>query len=215
MTNAQTGLENWQIPPHFKASSSALEGITVYIPIVAEEDSSAPEAFKCPNCGATTRYDISAGGVACEHCGYQAPVRAAKVGLNARVFEFTLEALSQAERGWGAERQEMACKNCGASLSVELHGITSTCPFCGSNEVNLQAAAGDSLRPRFIIPFKIQGELLAARTREWLGKGWFHPSELSGQVGVERFAGIYLPYFSLNLRWVMSAVIRRITNPEH
>jgi predicted RNA-binding Zn-ribbon protein involved in translation (DUF1610 family) len=200
MTSSHPGLENWQIPPHFRAAPSAVEGITVFAPIPVEEDSGAVTAFKCPNCGGTTQYDVSAGGVACEHCGYQSTVQAARVGLNASVFEFTLEALNQSERGWGSERQVMSCQSCGAAISIEPRAITTTCPFCGSNEVNLQAAGGESLRPRFIIPFKVQGEVLAARTREWLGKGWFHPSELASQVGLDRFAGIYLPYWTFNAR---------------
>jgi len=198
MTSASPAKENWQIPPHFEQTPSAVEGISVFAPLPVVEDSIAPTAFKCPNCGATTQYDISAGGVACEHCGYQNAVKAQRVGLNASVFEFTLEALDHAERGWGVERQEMSCRNCGAALSVEPRAITTTCPFCGSNEVNLQAASGESLRPRFIIPFKIQGEALAAHAREWLGKGWFHPSELVSQVGMERFNGIYLPYWTFS-----------------
>ena len=198
MTLLQPRLANWQIPPHFKAAPSAVEGITVFAPIPLEEDNSSPTTFKCPNCGATTQFDISSGGVACEHCGYKNPVKAARVGLNAGVFEFTLEALNQSERGWGVERQELGCQSCGAVLSVEPRAITTTCPFCGSNQVNLHSASGESLRPRFIIPFKIQNEQLVERTRQWLGKGWFHPDQLASQVGLERFMGIYLPYWTFN-----------------
>jgi DNA-directed RNA polymerase subunit RPC12/RpoP len=198
MTLPHPSLVNWQIPPHFKVAPSAVEGITVFAPIPVEEDSGSPTEYKCPNCGATTQFDISSGEVACEHCGYKSPVKAARVGLNASVFEFTLEALNQSERGWGVERQELACQSCGAALSVEVRAITTTCPFCGSNEINLRAAVGESLRPRFIIPFRIKNEQLAAQTHEWLGKGWFHPSELASQVGLDRFMGIYLPYWTFN-----------------
>jgi predicted RNA-binding Zn-ribbon protein involved in translation (DUF1610 family) len=198
MTLAHPRLENWQAPPHFKAAPSAVEGITVFAPVEVEEEDSSPTSFKCPNCGAATRFDVSSGEVACEHCGYKNPVKAARVGLNASVFEFTLEALNQSERGWGVERQELACGSCGAVMSIEPRAITTTCPFCGSNEINLRAAVGETLRPRFMIPFKIQNQQLAARTQEWLGKGWFHPGELAGQVGLDRFMGIYLPYWTFN-----------------
>ena len=42
----------------------------------------APEevTYTCPQCGATTAYNVAAGGVACEHCGYVAPIQAQVVG---------------------------------------------------------------------------------------------------------------------------------------
>ena len=199
MTLSHPKLANWQIPPHFTAAPSAVDGIAVFVPQVSEEDTSqVPTIFKCPNCGATTAYDVASGGVGCEHCGYQSEVKAAKVGLNASVFEFTLEALDQSERGWGIERQECACQSCGAVLSIEARAMTTTCPFCGSHEVNLRNVTSETIRPRFVIPFKIKSDVLAAHTREWLGKGWFHPDELSKQVGLDRFNGIYLPFWTFN-----------------
>jgi DNA-directed RNA polymerase subunit RPC12/RpoP len=193
-------LTNWQIPGGFRQVPSAVEGITVYAPFSQEESAApaTPNTFKCPNCGANTEYNVAAGGVACEHCGYSVAVKAERVGLNASVFEFTLDALDQSERGWGVERQELLCQSCGAALSTEARAITNTCPFCGSHEVNLHAVSSDHLRPRFIIPFKVEKTELAQRTHEWLGKGWFHPDELAKQVGLDQFNGIYLPFWTFN-----------------
>ncbi|MCE1252136.1 MAG: hypothetical protein LWX83_01165 [Anaerolineae bacterium] len=209
MSLSHPRLDNWQIPSGFKAISSALEGISVYAPASKEEnENSAPAEFKCPNCGASTRFDVGAGGVACEHCGFVAEVKAASVGLNAAVFEFTLESLKQAERGWGVERQELACRSCGAALSIEPRALTGTCPFCGSHEVFQRSATSESLRPRFVVPFKIENKDLASRTREWLGKGWFHPDGLASQVGMDLFTGIYLPF------WTFSAGINAVWKAE-
>ncbi len=178
---------------------SAVPGITVYAlrPVsTAAED--APATYKCPNCGAATKFDVAAGGVACEHCGYVAPARGEQVGRRAGEFEFTLETLSQAERGWGVARQELHCDNCGADLALAEGAVAATCPFCASNKVNLRTAESDRLRPRFLVPFKVPQEAGQAAVRRWLGQGWFHPVELAGAAGPERLTGVYLPFWTFD-----------------
>jgi DNA-directed RNA polymerase subunit RPC12/RpoP len=194
--------ENWTPPPGFLQIDSALEGVTVYslAPKSEEPETDAPKTYTCPNCGATTSYDVSAGGVACEYCGYVAPSQVEKVGRKAKEFEFTLATLQQAEKGWGVVRKELHCDNCGANLSLAEGALTATCPFCASNKVNVRAASFAVLRPRFLIPFKIKPETTRARAQEWLGKGWFHPSELGSTAAIDRFTGIYLPFWTFDAR---------------
>ena len=96
------------------------------------------------------------------------------------------------------ERPELHCENCGADLAVEKTALSVTCPFCASNKVNLRDAAEDHLRPRFVIPFKIQNKDLTPYTKKWLGEGWFHPDNLAQYVKLERFLGIYLPFWTFD-----------------
>lgn len=192
----------WQTPPNFVPLESALEGITVFAPKPKDEQADEPQTFKCPQCGASTRFDVTVGGIACEHCGYATNPQAEIVGLQAQVMEFTLETLSKAELGWGVARQEMHCNSCGADMAIPAKAISVTCPFCASNKVNVREAPDDQLRPRFLIPFKIQPESTRAIAQKWLGQGWFHPDELGASAMVERFSGIYLPF------WTFSAKIK-------
>lgn len=196
-----TNLPAWQPPPDFVPVESSLPGISVFAPRPKEIQVDAPQTFSCPQCGATTKFDVAAGGVACEHCGYTAAPKAQKVGLRAQVMEFTLETLNQADMGWGVERKEMHCEACGAELAIAENALTATCPFCASNRVNVRTAPIDQLRPRFLIPFKVQPEATRALAQQWLGKGWFHPDELRASAIVDRFTGIYLPF------WTFSAQI--------
>jgi DNA-directed RNA polymerase subunit RPC12/RpoP len=203
---AASGPAAFQPPADFAPAASSVPGITVYAPrpaSTAKVDS--PRTYKCPNCGATTSYDVALGGVACEHCGYVAPARSHEVGRRANEFEFTLETLSQAERGWGVARQELHCDNCGADLALTEGALTATCPFCASHKVNLRTADMDHLRPRFLAPFKVLPEGARSAAREWLGRGWFHPDELARAANIDRLAGVYLPFWTfdanINARW--------------
>lgn len=198
-------LTSWQPPADYVPVDSALAGISVYAPRAAEQEAEAaalkPVSFKCPNCGGTTKYDVAAGGVACEYCGHVAQARAAVVGHAAAQNEFTLEALNKAEKGWGVDRQELHCETCGADIALTSEAaanraLTATCPFCASNNVNVRAAQTDSVRPRFLVPFKIKPEDTQAKARAWLGQGWFHPGDLASAANINRFVGVYLPFWT-------------------
>jgi len=193
---------SYQPPPGFIPVESQLEGITVYAP--ASEIDTTPESleFKCPQCGATTTFDPKVAGVVCQHCGFAQISAAQTVGQTAEEHEFTLENLSLAQRGWGQERKELHCESCGAELSVDANDLSTTCPFCASNRVVARVASQDMLRPRFLIPFKLEIEALNPRVKAWLGKGWMHPSDLSRAAGSTQFRGVYLPF------WTFDATIR-------
>ncbi len=197
MTDNPIPLLQWTPPANFEQVSSAVEGITVFAPRVETKQETAT-TFRCPQCGAPTRFDVTAAGVACEHCGYTAPMQAQAVGRAAEEYEFTLETLKKADQGWGAERRELHCESCGANLTIPANALTVTCPFCTSNRVNVRVAPADQLRPRFLIPFKIQPDSLRSSVTTWLGKGWYHPKELAASSVLERFAGVYLPFWTFD-----------------
>ena len=190
----------WQPPPDYVMTTSALEGITVYAPQSLQSTPREVEIYKCPNCGANTHYDVSVGGVACEYCGYRAPVQADQVGRSAEKSEFTVSTMAEAEQGWGVVRRVLHCDSCGAELAIEESALTTTCPFCLSNKVNVTAPRADQLRPRFLIPFSVKPQSCRDLTAQWLGKGWFHPSELSTTTVLARFMGIYLPFWTFGAR---------------
>ena len=195
-----TNLPAWQPPENFIPLPSALPGITVFAPRPKEKPSGAPQIFKCPQCGASTKFDVASGGVACEHCGYTTATQAQTVGLQAQAMEFTLETLSKSALGWGVARRELHCNACGADMAIPEKALSATCPFCASNHVNLREAPADQLRPRFLIPFKIQPQATRGMSQKWLGQGWYHPDELGASAIVDRFTGIYLPFWTFSAK---------------
>jgi DNA-directed RNA polymerase subunit RPC12/RpoP len=126
-------------------------------------------SYACPNCGANVAYNVSAGGIACEYCGYIAlsqPPGWAGLLID---FEFTLETLSQARRGWGHSARCCTAIPAAASCPSQQAPLTTTCAFCASNQVNLITTPEETLRPRFLIPFKITPEQTLPLAKE---PGW-------------------------------------------
>ena len=193
-------IQNWQPPEGYRQVDSGVEGVVVYAPHAEEDQIAEKVTYKCPQCGATTRYDVNILGVSCEHCGYSLSANSTRVGTEASQFEFTLETLDQAEHGWGAERSLIHCDSCGAEIVIKPGFLTATCPFCASNQVNVRKALSDKLRPRFLIPFKITEKQVRDSVKEWLAKGWFKPKELNPNLFLDRFLGLYLPFWTFDAR---------------
>jgi predicted RNA-binding Zn-ribbon protein involved in translation (DUF1610 family) len=186
-------------PQGFVRTHSALAGIEVYMPAPPAGDDQRPVVeFSCPQCGAQTAFSAADGGLTCTHCSYYEPPQQAVVGRRAEEFEFTLETVNRAAQGWGEARTELQCQSCGAYTSVPADSMTHTCAFCGSNRVINRQAAQDVLRPRFLIPFKIDPETCHHHAREWLGGSWLVPGELRRLASLGLFTGIYLPYWTFD-----------------
>jgi len=202
MYEKQPPHKDWSPPEGYMQIESKVAGVTLFAPEPEAIHKDQPKNFACPNCGANVTYDVAAGGIACEYCGYLAPVRGINFGKTADEFEFTLETLSHAAHGWGIQRQRLHCESCGGELSIPEGAISTTCPFCASNQVNVTTSLEEELRPRFLIPFKITPEQTQKLAAAWLGTGWYHPDELASGSFVRHYTGIYLPF------WTFDAVVR-------
>ncbi len=186
-------------PDNFVRTQSAVEGIEVYQPAPPD---TAPDRetvqFSCPRCGGITAYSASDGGLTCTNCNYYEPPRKQIVGQQAEEFEFTVETLEQAAHGWGQSRKELQCQGCGAYTSLPPDSLSHTCPFCGSNNVIQRQSTQDVLRPRFLIPFKVEADACYQIARNWLGSSWMTPGSLRRLARVAEFTGIYLPFWTFD-----------------
>ncbi|NDJ55277.1 MAG: hypothetical protein GYB68_19570, partial [Chloroflexi bacterium] len=185
-------------PEGYVATDSAIEGIIIYKPVTKQEEAQATVDFSCPQCGATTAYSIADGGLKCTNCGYYEPPQKEIVGKGAQEFEFTVATLEQAAHGWGEARSEIECQNCLAVTVLDHGQLTTKCPFCGSAKLLHREAGQGQLRPRFIIPFKVEREKLRQIASEWLGSSWLLPARLQQMARLGDFEGIYLPFWTFD-----------------
>jgi hypothetical protein len=189
-----------QFPPaNYIPTDSALDGIEIYMPAPPDSDPHQKEVdFKCPQCGAATAYSAEDGGLTCSYCGYFEAPKAETIGRRAQQFEFTIETMQRAAQGWGTERKELECQNCGALTTVPVEEMSHTCPFCASNKVIQRQAPQDVLRPRFLVPFKIEPSKCVSITRNWLGSSWMTPAKLRQASSLGNFTAVYLPYWTFS-----------------
>src|SRR5512133_2256955 len=192
-------------PPGYVPGASHVQGIEVYLPEQTKEKRPDVLDFKCPKCGATIGYNVSEGKLACEYCGYSEAVDEQRLGRQAESFEFRVETIERSEKGWGEARKELACQRCGGVVSTPPDTLAFSCPFCGSNKVLFREPLEDVLRPRYLVPFKVDPQACRALTQHWLGGSWMIPSELrtitqkdSPETGIGTFHPLYIPYWTFN-----------------
>ncbi len=191
---------SWNPPENWLRLESALDGVEVWGPPPEDEVSAGQTTTRCPSCGASARFDVAAGSLACAFCGWQ-DAAAAIVGREAAVGEFTREALAAGEQGFGVDRRELSCEQCGAAIALDAGVITASCPFCASNQINVREhALATGLRPTALVRFAVLDSDVSAAVKSWLGKGWFHPGDLASVTSVDRFMGIYLPYWTFSAK---------------
>lgn len=186
----------FRAPPDFEPAPSAVEGITVFRP---RDPSAAPSNFKCPSCAATTGFAPDAGRLTCAFCGWSEAIDTARRPVIGQ--DFTADALRALAHGWGVERRGVRCRDCGTERAVDAGAIASSCPYCGSAHVEVAARAdGAGVRPTHVLPFAVRADGLAGPVKAWLGQGWFHPSGLADLARIDRFVGIYVPYWVFEAR---------------
>lgn len=188
-------------PQGYILTKSAVPGIEIYMP--APEDTGEHQAvvsFNCPQCDGTTGFNAADGGLTCSYCGFHEPPKKLVVGKGAEEFEFTVTTVQRASHGWGVERTDLHCQRCGAHTIIPPDTLTHTCPFCHSNNVIQQKAAQDALRPRFLIPFKLEAEACSKIAREWLGSSWMTPGSMRRLARIADFSPVFIPFWTFDSR---------------
>ena len=83
-------------PKGFVPAPSAVEGVEVFVPSLSEDHLDKVVAFRCPNCGGHSAYDIGAEGLTCTSCGHTEAIDHEVVGRSAEAQDFRVEAPSPA-----------------------------------------------------------------------------------------------------------------------
>ncbi len=142
--------------------------------------------MKCPNCGGTLNFNIADQNLQCEHCGTSFDVASYKENNNA-------DESGDAVRVY-------TCKNCGAELLSMDDVAVTYCSYCGSQAV-LSGRLKDNNTPRRILPFRITKEKCKQIYEDEVSRKWYVPKEFKDPEFVEKFRGVYIPYWMYRIRF--------------
>ena len=174
--------------------------------------------YQCPACTGPLHFVGASGRLECEYCGASYDVAEIEA-LYAEKEKKAAEAQQATEEGgagqgapaadggawdtsdfcedWGAEGDGMrayGCPSCGAELICEESTAATSCPYCGNPTVVPGQFSG-SLRPDFIVPFKLSKEdAVKALKSHYKGK-FFLPKSFTGENHVQEIRGIYVPFW--------------------
>ncbi len=137
--------------------------------------------YTCENCGAGLHYDIKSGKLLCDSCLSTYMVGSVKDAsaveetdeINAKVFH---------------------CPQCGGEIVTIDEAAATFCSYCGASTV-LESRMTGIKKPKYIIPFKKTKDDCRELYLKHVKSNIFAPKELKAPAYLDRFRGIYIPYW--------------------
>jgi predicted RNA-binding Zn-ribbon protein involved in translation (DUF1610 family) len=148
--------------------------------------------FKCPNCGAPTKFSPAFGKLKCDFCSSIFPIEESVEEIKEFDYKIALEKLSKKHKEM--HEKKVKCTNCGSVFNLSPYSVSTLCPFCGTPAI---VDFVHDITPQSIIPFLLTQEKAKAHFRKWIGSLWFAPSALSKYFQDDKkLKGYYLPYWT-------------------
>ncbi len=137
--------------------------------------------YECPNCTANLRYDIERRKLFCDAC---------ESTVDPYSFHKEQDALESTEY----EVTVFTCPQCGGEIISEDTTAATFCSYCGASTI-LSSRVSKERKPKYIIPFSQTKEHCKNAYKNLLRKAIFTPKELKDPENIEKFRGIYMPYW--------------------
>ena len=181
--------------------------------------------YQCPACTGPLHFAGESGKLACDYCGASFDVaeiealyaekeaKAAEAAQKQEEAEAAQRAAAAEEQtaaadgsdwdasglsaDWGADAGSMkaySCPSCGAELLCDVTTAATSCPYCGNPSV-LPGQFTGSLKPDFVLPFKLsKKDAIKALKKHYLKKPLL-PSTFSKANHLEEVKGVYVPFW--------------------
>ncbi|MCF0142241.1 MAG: hypothetical protein HUJ75_02565, partial [Parasporobacterium sp.] len=94
----------------------------------------------------------------------------------------------------GDDVKSYVCPSCGGEIICDNNTAATNCPYCGNNTIVPGQLSG-SLKPDYIIPFKLDKQAAIAALKKHYGKRLFLPKEFKDKNTIEKIQGIYVPFW--------------------
>ncbi|MDO9538323.1 MAG: hypothetical protein Q7J68_08405 [Thermoplasmata archaeon] len=146
--------------------------------------------FECGGCGAHLEFDPKTQNMKCEFCQSEKIIPIEPQPIMEHDF-FSAPFAT----GWDRPAITFQCDSCGATTSSEKK-IAGKCTYCNSPYVKERPPKADLIRPETLVPFKIDNARVTELFRNWLGKGWFTPSNLTQLSRLDLIKGVYTPFWT-------------------
>jgi len=170
--------------------------------------------YQCPACTGPLHYGEKSGKLECDYCGSvytikeiealysdknQSAAAAAQTAQAVQEAEDiqSIEYSEAAESGWGDDGKRMRaynCPSCGAEIMCDDTTAASSCPYCGNPHI-VPAKFEGTLKPKYVIPFKVTKEDAENALRNFYKGKKFLPTAFASENHIEEIKGVYVPFW--------------------
>ncbi len=151
--------------------------------------------FPCENCGARMDFSPTSQQVTCPYCQHQMAIP--QSGEEIEELDFHAYVSKTLEASDSVEATTVTCSTCHAETTLEEQVTAADCPFCGSAIVT-DPGHRRVIRPRSLLPFRVEDNEAINLFRQWIGKLWFAPTKVKRYARTQKakLNGVYVPYWT-------------------
>lgn len=142
----------------------------------------------CPNCGANLHFSPEQQKLVCGFCGVAEEIAAPEEAID-----------TGSVKKRELETYIYTCPQCAGELLSTEETAATFCSYCGASVV-LEKRLGKMTYPKYIIPFIKGKEDCEKSYRSLLRRSLYVPSDMKKQMQIEKFRGIYMPYWTYAMK---------------
>jgi predicted RNA-binding Zn-ribbon protein involved in translation (DUF1610 family) len=152
--------------------------------------------YPCTKCGALLTYKPDTQQLACNYCGEENQIPESFESIQELDLHQALIELNKAVPV--SEVIQIQCEGCGAGFKFTDSVHAGECPFCGTAIITSSAKARP-IKPKSLLPFKINEKEAKQQFQNWLKSLWFAPNALKKYVQDDtKLKGVYIPYWTFD-----------------
>jgi len=180
-----------------------------------EKTAEVSSQLDCKDCGAVLKFAPGTLHLKCEYCG--AANEIAPAGDTATVVEeIDFEKFLNENNLSPADKQEVTtvkCNGCGAATTLKPNVTSDSCPFCDTPLVIKGGTSCSIIKPKYLLPFKIDQKKAMLDFTAWVKSLWFAPNDLIKYTSnSDKLNGMYIPYWTYDSNTDSSYVGQRGVN---
>lgn len=167
--------------------------------------------YQCPACTGPLHFVGESGKLECDYCGqsydvaeiealYKEKDTAAQAASSAQTeavppeTEWDTSGLSSQWEETPEGLRVYNCPSCGAELICDETTAATSCPYCGNNTI-IPGQLGGTLKPDYVIPFKLDKKAAVEALKKHYGGKFFLPRAFSEGNHLEEVQGLYVPFW--------------------
>lgn len=163
----------------------------------ATHDIAEQGKVKCKDCGGILQYSPGQNSLTCIYCGTLNEVAGSNEPVEVEeqdLMDYLSNKPSSVET---MQTIVVKCGSCGSSTSLQPNITSDSCPFCGTAlVVQGGGTSANSIRPSYLLPFKIDKKKGVEVFNKWIHGLWWAPNDLKAIAKNDKLKGLYIPYWT-------------------
>lgn len=161
------------------------------------------QEYKCPCCGGAITFDSGIQKMKCPYCDTEFEMETL-VSYDNEIKNEPAENMlwndtagAEWQNGEADGLRSYVCKSCGGEIVGDETTAATSCPFCG-NPVVMMGQFSGSLKPDYVIPFKVDKKAAKAALKQHYSGKRFLPKVFRDQNHIDEILGLYVPVWLFN-----------------